>query len=216
LRPRHARVRVQGGEFLLEALDPQAPLQGGARELRVGPGAKVELRRYLLRLTHQNFPALMVLDPQSPRVQQAPPLRWFAPDPAYRVRAKLLREEHPREELVLSTRGNKRRALRLGWLSAQLPAGPVRLLALRLLEPGVGEAAVSIFFRDATTGHESYPVGRYVDAEAVPGAPDEYVLDFNRAYSPTCAYSEHYNCPIPPRENALSIPIRAGEMAPGH
>src|SRR5262249_39249957 len=102
----------------------------------------------------------------------------------------------------------------LGWLTAQVPGGPVRLLALRLLEPGVGEAAVSIFFRDATTGHESYPVGRYVDAEPV--GDDEYVIDFNRAYNPTCAFSELYNCPVPPRENALSIPIRAGEMDPGH
>jgi hypothetical protein len=43
--------------------------------------------------------------------------------------------------------------------------------------------------------------------------PDgRYLLDFNLAYSPLCAFSEHYNCPIPPRQNTLSIPIRAGEM----
>src|SRR5205823_5509099 len=83
----------------------------------------------------------------------------------------------------------------------------------RLLEPGAGEAEVSVFFRDATTGHDSYPVGRYVEAE--PFGPDRYALDFNRAYNPTCAFSPLYNCPIPPRENVLPIAVRAGERDPG-
>jgi uncharacterized protein (DUF1684 family) len=84
---------------------------------------------------------------------------------------------------------------------------------VRLLEPGAGENEVSIFFRDATTGHESYSVGRYVDA--VPLGDDRYALDFNRAYNPACAFSPLYNCPIPPRENRLPVPIRAGERDPG-
>jgi len=84
---------------------------------------------------------------------------------------------------------------------------------LRLLEPGTGESAVSVFFRDATTGHESYALGRYVDAEPLGG--DRYGLDFNRAYNPTCAFSPLYNCPIPPRENVLTVAIRAGERDPG-
>ena len=43
---------------------------------------------------------------------------------------------------------------------------------------------------------------------------DEVIVDFNRAYNPSCALSPYYNCPIPPRENHLSVAIRAGEMAP--
>ena len=126
-------------------------------------------------------------------------------------------EKTPREEVILSTRGNKRRALRLGKLQFTLEGKPLELLALRLLEPGTGEASVSIFFRDQTTGHESYPVGRYVDAEAVdPSQPGIYTLDFNAAYNPTCAFSELYNCPIPPRENQLAVAVRAGERDPGH
>jgi uncharacterized protein (DUF1684 family) len=42
--------------------------------------------------------------------------------------------------------------------------------------------------------------------------PDgRYVLDFNKCYNPACAYSDHYNCPIPPNENRLAIEVRAGE-----
>ncbi|MBW7959778.1 MAG: DUF1684 domain-containing protein [Candidatus Promineofilum sp.] len=30
-------------------------------------------------------------------------------------------------------------------------------------------------------------------------------------YYPFCAYSPYYSCPLPPRENWLTVPIRAGE-----
>ncbi len=180
---------------------------------RLPPGAKVELGRYTLRLSHQNFPAIVVLDPKSPSLATGPFPVWFDPDPAFRVEAQLVQDQPPREQIVLSTRGSKRRALRLGRLHFTLLGQELALTALRLLEPGQGEAAISIFFRDATTGHESYPVGRYVDPEPLGG--DRYVLDFNRAYNPTCAFSPLYNCPIPPAENVLPVAIRAGERDPG-
>ena len=63
--------------------------------------------------------------------------------------------------------------------------------------------------RDATSGKETYGAARYLDIEQRP--TDEYVIDFNLAYNPYCAYSEDYVCPFPPRENWLSVPIRAGE-----
>jgi hypothetical protein len=99
--------------------------------------------------------------------------------------------------------------VRVGWFDFQAGRAKCRLEATRLLEPGVGEHDLAVFFRDATTGRESYGVGRYVDPVALPDG--RYVLDFNVAYNPACAYSEHYNCPIPPRANQLSVAIRAGE-----
>jgi len=186
--------------------------RGGATE-KLGPGAKVPLGRYTLRFSHQNFPGVVVLDPESPRLQSGPFPVWFDPDPGARVEARLVHDAAPREEIILSTRGNKRRALRLGKLEFVLAGKPQHLTAMRLLEPGVGESEVSVFFRDATTGHESYAVGRYVDAESLGG--DRYALDFNRAYNPACAFSLLYNCPIPPRENVLAVPVRAGERDPG-
>jgi len=179
---------------------------------KLPPSASIRIGRYTLRLSHQNFPAVVVLDPQSPRLAKGPFPVWFDPDPSARVEA-LLQAEPPREEIVLSTRGNKRRALRLGKLRFTLGGRDLALTALRLLEPGAGERSVSIFFRDQTTGHETYPVGRYVDAEPLGG--ERYVLDFNRAYNPSCAFSPLYNCPIPPRENVLAVAVRAGERDPG-
>jgi uncharacterized protein (DUF1684 family) len=36
-------------------------------------------------------------------------------------------------------------------------------------------------------------------------------MDFNRAYFPYCFYSPTYECPYPPAENRLKVPVRAGE-----
>jgi uncharacterized protein (DUF1684 family) len=210
-------------DVVLEDLPPHAAtvraladgfeLQREGRAERLGPSAKVQLGRYTLRFSHQNFPAVVVLDPRSPALVSGPFPIWFDPDPAFRVEARLVADAQPREEVVLSTRGNRRRALRLGTLVFELQGQALRLVALRLLEPGVGEAAVSVHFRDATSGHESYPVGRYLDLVAV--ASDRYLVDFNRAYNPACAFSPLYNCPIPLRENVLPVAIRAGERDPG-
>ncbi len=80
-----------------------------------------------------------------------------------------------------------------------------------MLEPGFMPGHMDVYFRDATTGRGSYEVGRYV---AVRLDGDGLLVDFNHAYNPTCALSPYYNCPIPPRENFLTMAIRAGEMVP--
>ena len=80
------------------------------------------------------------------------------------------------------------------------------------LEPGVPEDSLQIFFKDRTNGRESYPIGRYLDLDALDDGG--YLVDFNRAYNPACAFSPHYNCPVPPPENRLVVAIRAGEMLP--
>jgi uncharacterized protein (DUF1684 family) len=102
-----------------------------------------------------------------------------------------------------------RRAVRVGWFDLAIRGRPCRLEAHRLLEPGVDEKSVSLFFRDATTGRESYGVGRYVEPEALPDG--RWRIDFNNCYSPACAFSPYYNCPIPSKANTLKVAIRAGE-----
>jgi len=64
-------------------------------------------------------------------------------------------------------------------------------------------------FKDSTNGKETYEGGRYIDAEILSGY--RMVLDFNMAYSPSCAYNEKFTCAIPPQENTLNIGIKAGE-----
>jgi uncharacterized protein (DUF1684 family) len=66
-------------------------------------------------------------------------------------------------------------------------------------------------FTDATSGSETYGAGRYLEAQQVDS--DRIYVDFNLAYNPWCAYSPAYSCPIPPAENRLKVPIRAGEKS---
>ena len=64
-------------------------------------------------------------------------------------------------------------------------------------------------FADATTGRETYGAGRYL--EVAVQEDGMHLVDFNHAYNPYCAYNPRWSCPIPPVENRLKVPIRAGE-----
>lgn len=168
---------------------------------------EVEAGRYRLRLSHQNMPAVVVLDAEAPRADMTPD--WFPYDPAYRFVVSL--ERDPADLNIGSTRDRDRSATRAGWLRFDVAGVTGRVMAVRMNEPGVAADALEVYFTDATSGRESYRM-RYV--EVSPAADGRYVLDFNRAYNPACAYSPHYNCPIPPPENHLKIVIRAGERMP--
>jgi uncharacterized protein (DUF1684 family) len=63
-------------------------------------------------------------------------------------------------------------------------------------------------FTDATSGNETYEGGRYIDL-SIPTS-DHLLVNFNKAYHPYCAYTDGFNCPIPPQENTLPIKIEAG------
>jgi uncharacterized protein (DUF1684 family) len=64
-------------------------------------------------------------------------------------------------------------------------------------------------FVDSLAAQETYPAGRYLEPESLPG--NRFLVDFNLAYNPYCAYNEMWSCPITPAENRLKVPIRAGE-----
>jgi len=64
-------------------------------------------------------------------------------------------------------------------------------------------------FVDSQAGKETYPAGRYLEPEPLPGG--RFFVDFNLAYNPYCAYNEMWSCPITPAENRLKVAIRAGE-----
>jgi uncharacterized protein (DUF1684 family) len=215
----HLRVTVDGDRFHVEAVDAAARFKTRGkdgkleaedrRDATVDPSS-IQVGRFQLRLSHQRFPGIIVFDPQSPRFKLYKGLRYFPPDLAYRFELPLTPNPKPETTIILSTRGNQRRAEKVGWFEFFVGETPVKLEAVRLLEPGVGENDLGIFFRDATTGKESYELGRYVDVKKLPDG--RFLLDFNFTYNPACAYSDHYNCPIPPKTNVLPVAIRAGEM----
>jgi uncharacterized protein (DUF1684 family) len=68
-------------------------------------------------------------------------------------------------------------------------------------------------FKDPTNKTQTYPAGRMLNtALPVNGIVD---LDFNKSYNPPCTFTPYATCPLPPKENTLSIPIEAGELRYG-
>jgi len=96
-----------------------------------------------------------------------------------------------------------------GYLEVPGAAVGTRLQVLRLPVPGTEETELQVYFRDATSGQETYPAGRFV--EVVPAGGGRYRLDFNRARNPFCAYSSVYACPVPWPGNTIKARITAGE-----
>jgi len=140
------------------------------------------------------------------------PLRYYPPDPNYAVPASLrISDSRPVIEMPTST-GTLRRMELVGTLEFTLQG---QKLSLGALVPAGTRRIEELFvpFADQTTGKETYSAGRYLDIE--PTVTGLYTIDFNRAYNPTCAYNESYECPYPPPSNRLKVAIRAGEKAPG-
>jgi hypothetical protein len=65
-------------------------------------------------------------------------------------------------------------------------------------------------FADALAGSETYGAGRYLEPR--PLGDGRFLVDFNYAYNPYCAYNDRWSCPITPPENRLKMAIRAGEQ----
>jgi uncharacterized protein (DUF1684 family) len=119
----------------------------------------------------------------------------------------------PEKFTIISSSGRERPCEKAGWVGFELDGQRLTLQVYRLLdrEPEPGSTGFFLPFMDGTTGQESYPAGRYVDLIGPRGGP--YVLDFNGAYNPLCAYGspERYVCPVTPSENRLPVRIEAGE-----
>jgi uncharacterized protein len=133
------------------------------------------------------------------------PLSYFPIDESYAVPAQLQpAAEQVRLQMPTST-GKLRNISRIGTLQFTVKGQPLELAAF--LEDGSRRLFVP--FSDLTSGTETYQAGRYMNLDPTPTGI--YIVDFNIAYHPYCYYNAEYDCPLPPSENRLKVPIRAGE-----
>jgi uncharacterized protein len=136
------------------------------------------------------------------------PLSYFPIDETYAVPATLEPSDDRSRIEVPTSIGKLRQLERIGTLKFSLKGQSVRLTAFRDLESrDVNRLFVP--FADLTSGTETYQAGRYMELDPTPTGI--YVVDFNVAYNPYCYYSPEYDCPFPPKENRLEVPVRAGE-----
>jgi uncharacterized protein (DUF1684 family) len=144
--------------------------------------------------------------PKSRHVQFLP-LAYFPIDPGYSVPAVFTPSDDPTIIEMPTSTGTTRKMRRGGTLEFTLKGQPLKLTAL--LEVGDDPSHLFVPFSDLTSGTETYAAGRFMDLHR--NGIGIYEIDFNRAYIPYCYYSPTYECPYPPPENRLTIPVRAGE-----
>ena len=136
-------------------------------------------------------------------------LEYFPIDLSYQVLADFHIYGRPRHISVPTNRESIVQMERFGRIVGAHAGNPFSLEVFRSLEDG----SHLVLFRDDTNGTESYSAGRYVPVSDV--GEGSYIIDFNNSYSPYCAYNTDYVCPLPPPENTLSFPVRAGEKDTG-
>lgn len=137
-------------------------------------------------------------------------LHYYPFDPQYvffgQIERFIFHIENPKYYATfLTNKGTNKRYLRYGKIRYHLNG---KEYAVEIYKSILSDN-LFIPFKDLTNGKETYEGGRYIDAEILPGY--KMVLDFNMAYHPSCAYNEKFICALPPRENMLDIPIKAGE-----
>jgi uncharacterized protein (DUF1684 family) len=135
------------------------------------------------------------------------PLDYYPVDSAYNVPAVIKPSTRDEVLQVATSTGTIENARRLGELQFTLQGRPFTLTAFASEDA----SRMWVPFRDATNGTETYKAGRYMDITR--NSTGVYELDFNWAYNPYCYFNVAYICPIPPSENTLDIPIKAGEQA---
>ena len=148
-------------------------------------------------------------DPHSPLSPQQrrefKGLRYFPENSALRFEVPL--DDVPHEDLVLPTSTGAEQTLRrAGKFHLQVGGREFDITAFG--DPAQGELFIP--FRDGTSGRESYGAGRYLEAYAL--GDGLWLIDFNLAYNPYCAYNDRWSCPLPPAQNWLRVPIEAGEQ----
>jgi uncharacterized protein (DUF1684 family) len=140
------------------------------------------------------------------------PLAYFPVDQAYVAPAQIVPAAREAPFETPTSTGQRRLMRRAGTLQFSVKGRPYSLTALVEADaPDMNRLFVP--FGDMTNGTETYAAGRYLDLQRT--ATGLYELDFNLAYQPYCYYNPTYDCPYPPPENRLQVPIRAGERMRG-
>ncbi|HKK79567.1 MAG TPA: DUF1684 domain-containing protein [Phaeodactylibacter sp.] len=143
-------------------------------------------------------------------------LAFFPPDSAYRVKAAFERTKEAEPFDMATYSGITKPYVQYGTLTFELHDTTLQMAvyqSLRLVRMPQYRDHLFIPFKDVTNGEATYGGGRYMDISKNDIKEGQLQIDFNKAYNPYCAYSDGYNCPIPPVANHLPVAIEAGERS---
>lgn len=130
-------------------------------------------------------------------------LNYFPENPALRLEVEVETLQTSETILIDTTGGQPQTYQRFGRFKFLVDGQTAELTIYK------NQNGYFLPFVDALAGKETYPAGRYLEPEKLPNG--KFLVDFNLAYNPYCAYNEQWSCPITPAENRLKIAVRAGE-----
>lgn len=191
--------------------------QAKSQSLRAEPNKDKEsprltigtLSMYVIR-REKRF-ALRVKDAHSPAIAGFHELKWYAPNPAYRVTAKWI-PYLPQKTVTLATLIGTNYDQPVPGAAEFILSGKAFHLEPVLEDPTV--AKLFFILRDKTSTTTTYGACRFLYTGFPTNGldkPGELVLDFNRLENPPCAYTPYSTCPLPPPGNQLPIALPVGE-----
>ena len=148
--------------------------------------------------------AIRLWDRRSPARVAFTGRRWYPVNESYRLTARFVAHDPPRTLPVPNILGETEQRLSPGYVIFTIDGHE------RSLDAVTEGDELFFIFRDQTAGDTTYPAGRFLKAAFPRKAM--ITLDFNRAYSPPCAFTAFATCPLPPPRNHLPLRIEAGEL----
>lgn len=149
----------------------------------------------------------MAQDPHSPLTPEQKEnftgLNYFPENPDLRLEIDPAPFEEQQKVQMQTSTGDVQTYTRYGRFSFEVDGQPAELTLF------ASPHGFFLPFVDSQAGEETYGAGRYLDPPQLPNG--KILIDFNDAYNPYCAYNELWSCPLPPAENRLNAPIKAGE-----
>jgi uncharacterized protein (DUF1684 family) len=198
LSPEPQRLDGVDGEWYLDGADIVGENftieQGG--EVLVGG-------RMLRHFRRDDQVALRVLDPEAPTRASVADVDAYVPDPAWVLTGRFTAAAEGDTLAVEEMDGYVENEALAGTVTVEIDGQEVEFLATG------SRRSMQVVFSDATSGTETYRF-RFLRLHGQPDT-DEIEVDFNLAYLPPCVFADFYVCPLPPAQNRLAIPIRAGE-----
>jgi hypothetical protein len=215
--PAHVGVfTIQQGKLAFEAAAEAAVKQGGNNVRSAilkpapGTGASPDDALTVGRLTlwlHKSGErfAIRVRDKTSQLRKDFTGCRWFPIDPTYRITARFVPHAEPKLVIMANVLGDREQYTSPGIVEFTLHDQKLRL------EPvTAGPDRLFFVFRDGTSGKETYGAARFLTTDGPQNG--QVLLDFNKAVNPPCAYNPFTTCPLPSKENRLTVRIAAGEL----
>jgi uncharacterized protein (DUF1684 family) len=175
-----------------------ADITGHASEISLGT-----LRMHVIQRGERV--GIRVKDLDSPAVKKYRGPIFFPLNPAYRITATWIPADGKKMVDVPNVLGDVMPTPVAGEARFKINGQEATLQALG----GDPKEGLFFIFKDLTSKTETYPPGRFLQTDAV--VNNTVVLDFNEAYNPPCAVTPYATCPLPPKENQLTVAIPAGE-----